>query len=61
VQSVVAAEPLEPAHARNFLDAILHGCVVDAPLEAGVDASRPVQMALRAYWSPRTVFSKEFS
>jgi predicted dehydrogenase len=60
-QTVSAAEPLEPAHARNFLDAILRGSAVNAPLSAGIDASRPVQMALRSYWSRKTILSKEFS
>lgn len=61
VQSVSATEPLERAHARNFLDAILHGARVNAPLDAGIDASRPVQMALRAYWSCQTITYREFS
>jgi predicted dehydrogenase len=59
--TVTATESLERAHARNFLDAITTGAPVNAPLQAGIDASRPVQMALRSYWSHKLVTQAEFS
>lgn len=59
--SVPPAESLEDAHTRNFLDAIVEGVPVNAPLEAGIDASRPVQMALRSYWSQKLVERSDFS
>jgi predicted dehydrogenase len=60
-ESVTATESLERAHASNFLDAIVHGTRGSAPIEAGIDASRPVQMALRSYWSRQIVLNKDFS
>jgi len=60
-ESVAATESLEKTHARNFLDSILRGSRVSAPVEAGIDASRPVQMALRSYWSQQTVSNSDFS
>lgn len=60
-ESVSATEPLERAHARNFIDAIVRATPVNAPLEAGIDASRPVQMALRSYWSRQTISNADFS
>ena len=42
---------LEVPHTKNFLDAILLGSKVNAPLSAGLDASLPVEMALQSYWS----------
>lgn len=42
---------LEIPHTKNFLDAILLGEKLNAPLSAGLDASLPVQMALTSYWS----------
>jgi hypothetical protein len=48
-------EGLEKAHTRNFIDAIVSGAPVNAPLQAGLDASLPVQMALRSYWSHQTI------
>ena len=48
----VAAEgSLERAHTANFVNAILSGTPVSASLESGIDAIRPVQMALRSYWT----------
>ena len=49
--TVEAAESRERAHTKNFLDAITGGAPVHAPLQAGIDACRPVQMALQSYWS----------
>jgi predicted dehydrogenase len=52
---ISSTESLERAHTRNFLDAIVSGAKVNAPLKAGLEASLPVQMALRSYWSQKTV------
>jgi hypothetical protein len=52
---VSSKEGLEKAHTRNFIDAIVSGAPVNAPLQAGLDASLPVQMALRSYWSHQTI------
>jgi hypothetical protein len=52
---VSSKEGLEKAHTRNFIDAIVSGVPVNAPLQAGLDASLPVQMALRSYWSRQTI------
>ena len=58
---VDAKGSLERAHTRNFLDAVLLNKPVFAPLTTGIDASRPVQMALRAYWENRVVKGAEFA
>ncbi len=42
-------------HTRNFIDAIVAGAQVNAPLKAGLEASLPVQMALHSYWPRKTV------
>jgi hypothetical protein len=52
--TVSSSESLERAHTRNFIDAILSGTPVNAPLKTGIEASLPVQMALRSYWSHKT-------
>jgi predicted dehydrogenase len=52
---VSSTESLERAHTRNFIDAIVSGTPANAPLKAGIEASLPVQMALRSYWSHKTV------
>jgi predicted dehydrogenase len=54
---VDAAESLERAHTKNFLDAITHGTALNAPLEAGVAASVPVLMAVKSYWAKTVVTS----
>jgi hypothetical protein len=46
-------------HTGNFVDAVLDGKPVNAPLNAGVEATLPVQMALRSYWTRKTVTSSE--
>src|ERR1700678_4548925 len=46
--TVLVSESLERAHTRNFLDAALGIKPGNAPLKAGIDASLPVQMALRS-------------
>ncbi len=48
---VKAAAPLELAHAGNFIDAIVKGSKLNAPIEAGIEASIPVMMCLQSYWS----------
>jgi predicted dehydrogenase len=46
-----STQNLEIAHTANFIDAIVKGDKVNAPLAAGLSASLPVQMALQSYWS----------
>jgi hypothetical protein len=58
---VEASKSLEQEHTANFLDAILLGKAVNAPLQAGIDASLPVQLALRSYWKQKTVSRSELS
>jgi predicted dehydrogenase len=58
---VEASKSLEQEHTANFLDAVLLGKPVNAPLRAGIDASLPVQLALRAYWKQKTVSRSELS
>jgi predicted dehydrogenase len=50
---VGVSQSLERAHTGNFIDAIVKGDKVNAPLEAGIAASVPVMMALDSYWSQR--------
>jgi predicted dehydrogenase len=50
---VDSTESLERAHSKNFLDAITQGARLNAPLQAGIEASVPVLLALQAYWSQR--------
>jgi len=54
-------ESLERAHTKNFLDAIISGTTVSAPLQAGIEASLPVQMALRSYWTHKIVSESELT
>ena len=56
---VNSSESLERAHTKNFLDAVILGEKVNASLQAGIDASIPVQMALRSYWSHKIISRKE--
>lgn len=46
-----STQNLERAHTANFLDAIVNGSKVNAPVAAGLAASVPVMMALDSYWS----------
>lgn len=48
---VDATERLELSHTRNFTNAVLGKGKVNAPIRAGIQASLPVQMALKSYWS----------
>ena len=57
--TVPVTESLERAHTRNFLDAVIGLRQVNAPLLAGIEASLPVQMALRSYWQHKIVKSSE--
>jgi predicted dehydrogenase len=59
--SVTSVESLEQAHTKNFLDAIILGSSVNAPLTTGMDASRPVQLALKSYWTHKNVSESELS
>lgn len=44
-------KPLELSHAGNFIDAVVKGDKLNAPLAAGLEASIPVMMCLQSYWS----------
>lgn len=46
-------QDLEVAHTKNFLDAIVDGTPVSAPLSAGLEATLPVQMCLASYWTQK--------
>ena len=59
--TVNASESLEVAHTRNFLDAIVKGSPLNAPLSAGIDASRPVQMSLQSYWTGKEITSRDLT
>jgi predicted dehydrogenase len=48
-------QPLEEAHVISFADAILTGSKQSAPIAAGVEATVPVEMALRSYWDKKTI------
>jgi len=50
---VQSKQDLELAHTKNFIDAIVLGTQVSAPLSAGLDATLPVEMSLHSYWSNR--------
>jgi len=50
-----ARQSLEQAHAKSFLDAVILGTKTPAPLSIGLDATMPVEMALRSYWDRKTV------
>jgi predicted dehydrogenase len=58
---VAAAQSLERAHTSNFIDAIIKGDKVNAPLSAGLAASVPVMMALQSYWSRKIVARDELA
>lgn len=54
-------QDLEVAHTRNFLDAIVTGSPVSAPLTAGLQATLPVQMCLKSYWSHKIATPEDLS
>lgn len=58
---VAATQSLERAHTGNFIDAIVKGDKVNAPLSAGIAASVPVMMALQSYWSQKMVARDELA
>ena len=59
--AVDPTESLEVAHTRNFLDAVIKGTKLNAPLSVGIEASRPVQMALQSYWTGKVVGSADLA
>jgi predicted dehydrogenase len=58
---VDARESLERQHTRNFLDAVVDGKATNASVQAGIDASVPVQMALQSYWSHKMITRPELA
>jgi predicted dehydrogenase len=54
-------QDLEAAHTKNFLDAVITGSAVSAPLTAGLAATLPVQMCLKSYWSHKTATPEDLS
>jgi predicted dehydrogenase len=56
---VKAAENLDAAHARNWLDAIAGSAAVNADLSAGLSACEAVHLARAAYWSGKRVHYNE--
>ena len=54
-----STQDLERAHTGNFIDAIVNGSKVNAPLAAGMAASVPVMMALQSYWSRKLCTTAE--
>ncbi len=58
---VKANGPLELAHARNFVDAVVKGAPPSAPAEAGIQACNPVHLANRSYWEKRRVAWEELA
>lgn len=56
---VKSTQSLERAHTQNFIDAIVKGERINAPLSAGLDATLPVQMALHSYWSRNVITRSE--
>lgn len=58
---VKAAGPLEKAHAGNFVDAVVKGEKLNAPLETGLAASLPVMMSLQSYWTGKVTTLEELA
>ncbi len=58
---VNSTESLERAHTKNFLDAVVSGAKLNAPIQAGIDASVPVQMALNSYWNRKLISREELA
>lgn len=58
---VKVTQSLEAAHAGNFIDAIVKGDKLNAPLEAGLEASVPVMMCLQSYWSKKISTPEELA
>jgi predicted dehydrogenase len=60
-ETVNSTENLERAHTRNFLDAITGDSKPNAGLQAGISATRPVQMALEAYRTSRRITAADLA
>jgi predicted dehydrogenase len=58
---VDSTESLERAHTANFIDAIVKGEKVNAPLAAGLAASVPVMLSLQSYWSQKIATPSDLS
>ena len=58
---VTTTQSLERAHTANFIDAIVKGDKVNAPLADGLAASLPVMMALESYWSRKISLASELT
>lgn len=58
---VTSKQDLEIAHTGNFVDAIVAGGRLNAPLSAGMDATLPVQMALHSYWQNKRITPQDLT
>jgi predicted dehydrogenase len=58
---VNSTQSLERAHTANFIDAIVKGEKLNAPLAAGLAASVPVMMALQSYWSQKIASASDLN
>jgi predicted dehydrogenase len=58
---VDSTQSLERAHTANFLDAIVNGDKLNAPLAAGLAASAPVMLALESYWTQKIATPSELA
>lgn len=58
---IASTQDLERAHTGNFIDAIVNGEKLNAPLAVGLAATLPVQMALHSYWSHKLATSAELN
>jgi predicted dehydrogenase len=56
-----STQDLEAAHTKNFVDAVLTGSANSAPLSAGLQATLPVQMCLKSYWSRKTATPEDLA
>jgi predicted dehydrogenase len=54
-----ATQDMVRAHTGNFIDAIVSGSPVNAPLAIGLASSLPVMMALQSYWSRKLCTAEE--
>ncbi len=54
-QVVKASADLDQQHAANFVDAVMNGKAPNAPLAIGLQALRPVYLALGSYWKKKRV------
>ena len=56
-----SAQDLEVAHTGNFLDAVVSGRAVSAPLSTGLAATLPVELALHSYWNHKVSVPADLS